>query len=544
VEIQTIDTQPVPDVRAYAGMLNRRKWWIIATTLVVGVVAFANAARHEPHFRATAEVLVSTPLTVGTPVGDPSLSLSAERRIRNEMELLESRSLREAAWDRVGHHVSVVAHNPGDSDVISLTVTGTDAEAAARDVNAFTDAYAEVRTEQEAGDLQEARDERAAQRRQHIQQQRTLRAPLEDINRLIAQTDDLEELNRLTAARDAELERTADAEQQNRETIGRLETEIADIDSALQRGEGVITVITEATVPSDPYFPQPKKDLLVGLAVGLLAGLALAFVREFADDRIVTEDDLERTLPEVPLLAVIPELDVVGPVGPFMGQAEDDRAPTTEAYRSLAASVEFASLGKPITVIHVTSAVAAEGKSTTAANLAVAFAETGTRVAVIDADLRRPQLHKLFDVPAGPGLSAILTRRAAVDDALQPVEGLSGLRLLAPGSLPANPTKLLHAQRTEELFDELRAEFDVVIIDGPPLLPVADSLILTQFADLVLLVVRSNKSGRRVVAKARKALRRVDAGTTAAVLNRVHRSGPDGYDYYYGHYEMEPSPDR
>ena len=539
METQLDDTHPAPDVRAYVGIISRRKWWIIGVTLLVGLFAVANAVRHEPQYRAVAGVLVTATPQLSAPIGDQSLSVSAERRMRNEIALLNSRSLRDAVREEIGRHVSVTASNNGDNDVISLTTTSHDPEQAARDVNDFTRAYATIRQEQELAGAETTRDELQNERRRWQQQLRTLRAPIDLLNAAILEEDDPVELNRLTTQRDSERDRINDAEQSAQEHVARLENSLAEINGLIERGEGVISVITEAEVPGSPFAPQPKKDLLVGLAVGLLAGLALAFLREFVDDRIITEDELERMLPDLPLLAVVPKLAVAEPAGLLAGVGDEARGPTTEAYRSLAASVEFAALGKPITVIHVTSAVAAEGKSTTAANLAVAFAETGTRVAVIDADLRRPQLHRLFEVPEGPGLSGVLTRRATLDEGLQTVDGLPGLRLLAPGALPANPTKLLYAQRTEELFDELRAEFDVVIIDGPPLLPVADSLILAQFADLVLLVVRSNTSGRRVVTKACKALERVDAAAIAVVLNAVHRSGPDGYDYYYGHDDAE-----
>jgi receptor protein-tyrosine kinase len=326
--------------------------------------------------------------------------------------------------------------------------------------------------------------------------------------------------------------------------ITELAQTLDQIDGAMQLTAGGIRVITEAAPPPERYTPQPIKDALVGGAVGLLLGLFLAFCVEFAFDALGNQEEIEHLLPHDPFLGAIPLLD---------GFSESSRvdfgtgdSPGAESYRALAASIEFAALEKPVSVIHITSPVQGEGKSSTAANLAAAFAESGASVAMVDADVRRPQLYGIFGADNRVGLSAVLLGRSTLEEAMQDVPGVPGARLLSPGELPQNPTKMLYARKTEEVFADLRTTFDVVLVDGPPILPVADALILAQYADLTIVVVRAGKTRRRALRRARHALARVDATTVAVVLNGAPLTGPDGYGYYgrYYHHEDEAPSDR
>lgn len=534
MQIQTLDAHEPPELRTYLGVLWRRRWWIVGVTLLCGLLGFVNAARHEPLYRASGAALLSAPPEVLARLGTEPLSDSAERQIANEIELIDSQEVQARVRELVGRPLAVDVSNAAGSDVIRLVSTDPDPEVAAADVNDFTDAYVQVRSTRNQEDLRTARQEVRADREAQRLALVELRRPIVDLDAQIAATTDPAVITQLAAQRQDTLNRINDDLQAAIDAIDGYDQTLAQLDGLRELDEPGIEVISRATPPTEPFHPQPKKDLLVGLVIGLLLGLAAAFLREVADDRVLTEDDLEKALPDTPVLAVIPELTPHEgePNVPLVVGAEAG----AEAYRSLAASVEFSRLGKPVTVIHVTSAIAGEGKSTTAANLAVAFADTGTRVVAVDADLRRPMLHQMLGVPSQPGLSDHLLRGIDLDEVLVGVEDVPSLSVLPPGPVIANPSKLLYAQRTEDLFGRLRAEFDVVIIDSPPLLPVADSLVLTQFADLIVLVTRSGHTGRRLVRKARKAVGRIESGTLVTVLNRASRSGPDGYDYYYGRY--------
>lgn len=536
MEVQSPQALPSFDLRHYVATLWRRKYWIIGSMVVCGGFAMGGALRAENRYSASAEILVSEPPGVDLTYVDQTLSDSAERRILNELALIESRDVRQAVAEAIGRPVSIDAANRGDSDVIVVTAAGADPEAVAADVNDYTDAYVEIRTQASRDELAAARVRVLDELRAVQGERRRLIAPLSAIDAQIVTLPPGPERDALVQQRLSITDRINASEGELTRRIGLFQDLLAEIEGVSELTTGGLDVITAAVVPSEPYYPQPKKDLLVGLSVGLLLGLAIAFVRDLIDDAIGDEDDLERALPADPVLGIIPNIDGLADTRPAILADAAEGGLAAEAYRTLAASVEFARLGKPVTVIHITSPVAGEGKSTTAANLAVAFAETGTRVVVIDADLRRPSLHALFGGDNARGLSAFLSRKVELDEALQDAPDVPNLKLLSPGPLPPNPTRLLYARRTEELFDQLRTQFDVVIIDSPPVLPVADTLILTQFADLVLLVVRSRRTGRRILRRARKSLGRVEVGTLATVLNGVDRTGPDGYDYHYGRY--------
>jgi len=535
VEVLQPDNVSPLDTRRILGTLWRQRWWILATTLLCGAVAFAGAARSTERYQTSARILISEPPAIDLPFVTQSLSEDPERRLQTELELIESRSMRERIAELTGRQLSVDAATSGDSDVIVLTADGADPDQLADDVNDVASSYTRLRQEDLVLGLQEGRQRVAQELRVAQRSLFELVAPIAQLDSRIAATPAGVDRDLLVQERDALQDRVGSQQVELNRQVAQYQDLLASIDGLTETAPGGVEVISEAGVPSEPYFPQPRKDTLVGLSIGLLLGLAVAFTREHLLDRIVGDDQLEAALPGDPVLGILPHIDdFEGETVPLLIRSEAPDLLGAEAYRSLAASIEFAHLGKPVTVIHVTSALASEGKSTTAANLATAFAESGTKTLILDADLRRPTLHRYFATDNDQGLSAILAGRCTVAEAVQPVVACPGLHVLSPGPLPPNPTRLLYARRTEDLFDELRAGFDVVIIDSPPVLPVADALILAQFADLVLLVARSEVTRRRMLRRARKALSRVESHQVAAALNGMAASGPLAYTYGYG----------
>lgn len=208
--------------------------------------------------------------------------------------------------------------------------------------------------------------------------------------------------------------------------------------------------------------------------------------------------------------------------------------PAAEAYRVLRTNLQFMGLDRPLQALAVTSATPGEGKSLTSANLAAAFAQAGQRVLLVDADLRRPMLAKMFGLNrrAWGGLTTVLAGSQELAEAVQetPVPGLS---VLASGPIPPNPAELLGAQRMTELLARLRAEWDLVIVDTPPVLAVADASILAPRLDGVLLVVRAGQVGYPQAKRAKEALDAVGARVLGAVVDGVQCQGGDGYYYYY-----------
>ena len=209
----------------------------------------------------------------------------------------------------------------------------------------------------------------------------------------------------------------------------------------------------------------------------------------------------------------------------------DPRAPEAEAYRELRTSIQFSSVDRPIRTIVVTSSGQDEGKSTTAANLAIAMAQIGRRVVLCDADLRRPSLHELFGLPNHLGASSVLLG-ASLDEAMQHTE-VEGLLLLASGPVPPNPAELLGSQRMENLMRDLAERSDYVLFDTPPVGIVTDGAELASRADLTLLVISSGRTRRDEARRAKELLEKVRAPLVRAVLNNVKVAGRERYQYRY-----------
>ena len=290
-------------------------------------------------------------------------------------------------------------------------------------------------------------------------------------------------------------------------------------------------LVSVATVPGSPVQPKPLRNLLVAIPLGLLLGVGLASLLEALDDSVKTKSDLQRTS-RLPVLGVIPET-AEWATAPSV--AEDTAPPAAEAFRSLRTSLQMLSVDKPIHTLQVTSAGVGEGKTTVVANLGVALAGMAQRVAMVDADLRRPALHTMFGVANERGVSSVLAGEVPLEAALQPVHGTMDLVLVASGPEPPNPAELLASRKMAELMFRLRADFDVVIVDTPPVLAVTDAMVVTTWAEAVVVVACFGRTRRRQLQSALDQLRQGDAPLAGTVLNRVALGEEDalGYNSYY-----------
>lgn len=210
------------------------------------------------------------------------------------------------------------------------------------------------------------------------------------------------------------------------------------------------------------------------------------------------------------------------------------KSPVAEQYRTIRTNIEFMAVDHEIQVILVTSATQGEGKSTTASNLAVSYAQQGRKVLIVDTDMRRPTVHYTFKVANGLGLSSLLTRQAEKEKAILPTK-VDNLSILTAGPIPPNPAELLSSRAMEHLVSQLRADFDVIIFDAPPLLQVADSRITSKLTDGVVLVVGCTTSDRQRVLKAKEQLDLAEAKILGVVLNRRELTDDSAYQYYYSY---------
>jgi len=210
------------------------------------------------------------------------------------------------------------------------------------------------------------------------------------------------------------------------------------------------------------------------------------------------------------------------------------KSPESEAYRMLRTNLGFTGVDKKHKVILVTSSKQQEGKSTTASNLAIAFAQNENKVLIIDCDLRRPKLHKLFDIDNLSGLTNILTKDYEVDHMINHCTDILTLDIITSGQIPPMPSELLDSKKMQKLILELRLEYDYIIMDTPPILSVSDATILSRIVDGVILVVASNDTHIEAIATAKRALDKVDANIIGTVLTKT-KKGRRSANYYYNY---------
>jgi capsular exopolysaccharide synthesis family protein len=282
-----------------------------------------------------------------------------------------------------------------------------------------------------------------------------------------------------------------------------------------------------------PYAVAPRKklDLGVGTLGGLILGLLAASLREILDTTVRSVDALRR-VGNCPVLGHIGR-DPGARKSPLIA-ANNAQSVRSEAFRQLRTNLQFIDVARPANVLVVTSAIATEGKTTTAINLGIAFAEAGRRVLLVDGDLRRPRIAEYLGIETAAGLTNVLAGHVDVTDVLQPWGG-GGLTVLASGTVPPNPSELLGSQTMIELMARLRKRFDVILIDTPPLLPVTDGAVAAAHADGAVLVVRFGRAKRHQIASALNSLRSVDARILGTVFNMAPVKTTDAYFAYDGY---------
>jgi polysaccharide biosynthesis transport protein len=291
----------------------------------------------------------------------------------------------------------------------------------------------------------------------------------------------------------------------------------------------VATTVASAEVPTRPASPNLLLDLAIAAAAGLTAGLALAWIREALDTRVRDAGSVAGVT-ELPVIGSVPSWSggsagqVVMASMPHSPHAESFRQLRTNLQFILAADDSFAAAAKGAHVVSVTSSLPGEGKSTMASNLAVAIAETGARVLLVDADLRRPSVAGVLGLEGAVGLSTVLAQQAALDHVVQEW-GAAGLHVLPSGPVPPNPAELLGSPAMRRLVEDLRRRYDYVIIDTAPLLPVADATVLSRLVDDTLVVAHARRIRRAQLSQALGNLEQVSAGVMGIVLNRVRGTG-------------------
>ncbi|MDS4021026.1 MAG: polysaccharide biosynthesis tyrosine autokinase [Candidatus Competibacter sp.] len=322
----------------------------------------------------------------------------------------------------------------------------------------------------------------------------------------------------------------------NRQLYDGLLQRYKEVGVAAGVGTNNISVVDEAKVPSRPYKPDMRSNALLALVLGLLGGVGLAFLFEHLDDTVRRPEDLEKLL-GLPVLGVIPMTRLErGDDRPIALAGHDDpRSAFAEAYRSVRTALQFSTASGVPRLLTVTSAMVGEGKSTTAVSLAIQFAQAGKRTLLVEADLRKPSLHRVLELDNQVGLTHYLAGGEAQPIDITRPTHIPNLFAISAGPLPPNPAELLSSARMVALLALAAEKFDQVILDSPPLLGLADALIIGNLCEGTLLTVEMGGTPRGYVQGAFKRLRGARVHVLGTILTKLE-ARPGAYGYYRSHY--------
>jgi capsular exopolysaccharide synthesis family protein len=298
---------------------------------------------------------------------------------------------------------------------------------------------------------------------------------------------------------------------------------------------GNIRVVDKAEVPKNPIKPRKQLNLILALVVGLMGGVGLAFFIEYLDNTIKLPNEVKDDL-KIPYL---------GPVPIFAGETTQEgisdelvlihspKSTASESFRGIRTGILFSSADTPPQVILVTSAAPGEGKSSCVANLGATLAMAGSKVVILDCDMRRPRLHKIFNCPREIGISSVLVGTSPLSHVVVHTV-VENLDLIPCGPIPPNPSEIVGSRKIKQLIDELRKHYQHILIDSPPITAVTDAVLLSQVSDSVLLVIRAGDTPKPVIQNGIEQLKNVNAHIMGAILNGI-KTGRDSY-YYYQYY--------
>lgn len=509
------------EFRDYLSVLWRRKWLVLLAVAIVVGVGVTRSVRQDKVYRATGQILLDVERAdAGT--------------VETEVRILESEAVADLAKQKRPGVVPVGGGQVGTTRIVTVSAESRSPRLAADSVNTYVEAYTDYRREQQLQKLLSSTDQARRRLEQNQAQIDTLTGEIDQQSATV---------DRLTGQAAGQARRALDDRIRTRESLRSqqlvLEGKLRDLEIANDFTSGGAEVVSPASVPSAPIRPQPVNDAITALAMGLLLGLALAYLFEYLDDSIKSKDDVQRAIgSEVAVVATIPiATEWKDRSTPEVVALTAPRSSTAEAYRALRTSVQFASLERPLNSLAITSPTAGEGKTTVLANLAVVIAGAGRRVVLLDCDLRRPRIHSFFGLSNEVGFTSWIIGDAPLSSALVEVPGVRRVSMVPSGPIPPNPSELLASRRFPELVRTLQADGALVLIDTPPLLPVTDAAVIARSIDSVLLVTSVTKSSRRDLRHAADILRQVDAPFAGIVLNMV--DGDRGRYYRSGYYLPE-----
>jgi capsular exopolysaccharide synthesis family protein len=354
--------------------------------------------------------------------------------------------------------------------------------------------------------------------------------------------------------KEIEYHRLDRARDENEKLYSMLLGRMKEADLARMVHANNLRIVENATLPGTPAKPRVVVDIVVGLIGGFLVGFALAWLREQLDVSLKTPSDIEQKL-GIAFLGLLPELEEEGkrsrsrrrrhrepplePIGtPELVFHRRPASGLAEAARTIRTNLMFMNPDRPCRTLLVSSAAPSEGKTTVACGIAIALAQSGKRVCIVDCDLRRPRLHRIFDRVGDSGVTSVLLGEATIEDVAKPTI-VPNLSSIPTGPLPPNPADVLQSERFRQFIKDLASRFDHVVVDSPPIVAVTDSAIISRLVDGTVFVVRAFQTGKYLGVQGLRTLRDVEATIVGAVLNAVDLDHHEYAYYYYYYYKRD-----
>jgi capsular exopolysaccharide synthesis family protein len=508
-ELHPVPSEGTLDIREFMSKIGRHKWLILlvaaSVTLLVAIYSYSRPSVYE----STAQFLVR-PTLVQPLQSNPFDTVS----MPTEMQLVTSAQVADIARETIGGTLQdaldgVSVTNPAGTQILDISYSAHSPAEAQQGAQAFANAYHDYKQQQALGTIKTSSD--------------TIRA------QITALDGEILVLNRKIAASTDPVEQQSLTEQRNSsDTVRLADQNLLASTATLSTDPG--QVVEDALRPTSPVSPKHKLDLALGLLLGLIAGVVLASLRDQARDRIQGPPLVARSL-DAPILGSIPRTHRLLVGTAHLASVDEPHGQAAEAYRTLRTNLLAVCRESKAKTILITSARQGEGKTSTAANLAVALAQAGRSVVLISADLRNPRVHAVFGIGNEQGLGQVLDGTLPLDEAIVETD-LAELRILPSGPVDAvdEPVELLQSDRMGEVLQEC-CRSDFVVVDGPPIFPVADSLVLADLVDGVLFVTDAQTSTQASVAQSRRQIHQVGGRILGGILNRVPTTwSANGYD--------------
>jgi capsular exopolysaccharide synthesis family protein len=487
--------------------LARRWLWLVVLIVAgAGAASYGISAQLPRVYESTSRLLV-VPGQVGAGAQSYDDTLSAERLARTYTELLKSRRVIEASVAALGLGLSYEAAVPMidarpvvNTQLIQVSVRANGPEAAARFTDQLTSTFIQR--------LAAIQTDRFAANEEFVQQQ---------VDQLSAEltnrTRDVDELRGQPAnpQRDSDLARAQVALSRVQQSYQTATQRAEDLRLAKIRSDPSVVVIDAADLPATAISPRVAQNVLLGAIAGLLVAVGIAFTLEHFDDRVHSPERV----------AQVTGLHTLTSIG--VHRNGRDGSELAEAFRTLRTNLMFGAVSRSLRTLLITSAETGDGRTSTAASLAIAIAQAGSRVLLVDADFRRPSLHEVFGVSNQSGLSSLIADDDLIAGHAVVPTGINGVQLLASGPLPADPSDLLASQRMRRRLQELTEVADLVIVDSPPVWPVSDASVLASWVDGTLIVLNARRARAQRVKEAVTCLNDTGAQLLGVVLNQVRR---------------------